>query len=175
MSTFKGNQYVRVSNWKRLTIAIIFLAGGILGTKAWFMVNPTVKVKEVPVTVDTSSEMFQTKISQLKSDIADKLMACESAGLTEDTGIIVFDTNNKASVGQFQFQKATVIHYYKLLYGKDITGKEAVMIALETKIAKQLAIDIMFKTPNKAGKDWVNCTNRYNLDAQIDLVKKLEA
>ncbi len=44
------------------------------------------------------------------------------------------------------FKKATVQHYYKALYGKDTTAKDAVLIALDTSKAAALAKDILFMT-----------------------------
>jgi len=107
-----------------------------------------------------------------KADVVARLAACESAGHSEDDGIIIFDTNNRASIGRLQFQKATVIHYMKRLYGQDITAKEAVLIALDTEKAKALATDIIFTTDNDA-TDWLNCSNKLGLGADIKAIKKL--
>lgn len=155
---------------KRLLVASFFI-GAVYGA---FHVG---RVTTSPVFVqaeDKSSELFQAKIDLLKKETVDLIMKCESGGFSEDDGIVIFDSNSKGSFGQFQFQKSTVIHFYKLLYGKTITGKEAVMIAMDTDKARELATDIMFTTKNKAGKDWVNCEKKFNVDAQIDLIKKLE-
>lgn len=115
-----------------------------------------------------------TKVEELKKDLVNELRQCESSGATEEDGIIVFDSNSKASIGLLQWQKASVIHYYKVLYGKEITGKEAVMVALDYEKASQLALDVMFKTNNKAGKDWFNCNKKLGLDQKIDWIKKLQ-
>jgi len=123
---------------------------------------------------DKSEIMFQNKIDALKKETVDLIKTCESSGHSEDDGVVIFDTNGKGSFGQFQFQKATVIHYYKLLYGKTLTGKEAIMLAMDTEKARELATKIMFETKNKAGKDWVNCERKFNVDAKIDIIKQLE-
>lgn len=123
---------------------------------------------------DKSHEMLNEKIDKLKDEVIAQLRACESAGHSEDDGILIFDSNEKASIGTLQFQKNTVIHYYKVLYGKEITGKEAVMIALDDDKAGQLAKDIAFTTKNKIGKDWVNCNKKHSLDAKVDLIKSME-
>lgn len=117
---------------------------------------------------------FTPKIDELKNKVVEDLRSCESAGHEEDDGIIIFDSNSKASIGTLQFQKNTVIHYYKVLYGQDITPKEAVLIALDNQKSGQLAKDIIFNTKNMAGKDWYNCTKRLNLDSQVLMIKKLE-
>ncbi len=129
--------------------------------------------KTVYVAKEVIVDAMPSKIERLKGEVADQLSACESNGYTDGDGLIVFDSNSKASIGKLQFQKATVIHYYNLLYGVKLTGKEAVMLALDTERAKELAIRIMFETPNMAGKDWVNCDRKLGLDQQIRLIKKL--
>jgi hypothetical protein len=118
--------------------------------------------------VDTLS----IKVDELKSDMLDTLQACERSKYTEDDGIIIFDSNNKASIGTFQFQKATVIHYYKTLYGKDITGKEAVLIALDDNKARELAHDIIFSSKNGLS-NWYNCTQKHGLEGQLAVINKL--
>lgn len=117
-------------------------------------------------------DKFPEKIESLKDDVVNQLMSCESAGHDEDDGIIIFDTNNKASIGQAQFQVKTVIYYYKKLYGKDITPKEAILIALDQDKAASLAKDIIFKADGLG--NWYNCTKKLGLDSQVAVIKKLE-
>lgn len=134
--------------------------------------NP--RVIEIPVTIDNSAMEYDAKIENLKDGVVAKLRACESGGFKEDDGIIVFDTNHKASVGTLQWQVESVKFYYKALYGKAVTGKEAIVIALDDKRSGELAKRVMFETKNMAGKDWVNCAVRHNLDNEIVIIKKLE-
>lgn len=122
----------------------------------------------------TVVDKMPEKIEALKMDVIQKVSDCERAGHSEDDGIIIFDSNAKASIGVLQFQKATVISYYKRLYGKDISGKDAVMIALDKDKAFALAKDIIFTTKNGVAADWVNCSRKHNLQAQVDLIKTLE-
>lgn len=128
-------------------------------------------IVEAEKIVDTSTDMYSAKIDGLKNAVADKLMQCESGG---KEGLIVFDTNKKASIGAFQFQVSTVQHYYKSLYGKVLSDKEAVLIALDTVQARSLAIDVMFNTKNKAGKDWYNCERKLGLDSQIAIINSIK-
>jgi hypothetical protein len=161
-------KFMRVT---RATVMAVFALGMLYG--AFF----TGRVTTSPIFVnaeDKSGIMFQSKIDALKKETVDLIMKCESAGYSEDDGIVIFDTNAKGSFGQFQFQKSTVIHFYKLLYGKTLTGKEAVLIAMDTEKARELATKVMFETKNKAGKDWVNCEKKFNVDTKIDIIKKLE-
>lgn len=125
----------------------------------------------LPAKLDNS---LNKKIEELKLDVVGKIKACESAGHKEDDGIIIFDTNNKASIGSLQFQKATVIYYYKSLYQKDITAKDAVLIALDDTKAEALAYDVIFETAgNKGLANWLNCANKYNLREQVNIINKL--
>lgn len=158
----------------RKAVIASFILGAIYGAYNAGMASTDPVIVEATKEVDVSDTRFKVKIQNLKEGVANQLMKCESAGHSENDGIVIFDSNAKPSIGQFQFQKNTVIHFYKTLYGKTITQKEAVLIALDTEKAKALAIDVMFKTPNKAGKDWIVCNRKNNLDAQIDIIKKLE-
>jgi hypothetical protein len=101
-----------------------------------------------------------------------KLRACESGGAKDPEGLIVFDSNKVASIGSLQFQVKTVIHYYKTLYGKDITNKEAINIATNDSLAIPLAKDIMFKSKNLAN-DWFNCSKKLGLESEIKIIKSI--
>lgn len=149
-------------------VGILFFIGAYNGSKQEVFV-PQAAAQEVKI-IDRMPE----KIEKLKDEVVNDLAGCESAGHSEDSGIIIFDTNNKASIGVLQFQKATVIHYVKVLYQKDITGQEAVELAINPIEAKKLAKDIIFKTNNGSWKDWVNCSNKLGLKARIEIIKELE-
>lgn len=126
----------------------------------------------VEVVVDRS---LQEKISEFKNALLDDLRSCESPGDTATTKPIIWDVNNKASIGPYRFQEDTVIFYYKTLYGKEISRIEAVEIALREETARPLASDIIFTHKNGVAKDWVNCSRRYGLDEQLSVIKKLES
>ena len=155
----------------RKTLIVSMIVGAVYGS---FHIGRATTEPVFLQAEDKSKAMFMSKVDKLKEEVANQLMACESAGHTEDDGIIIFDSNAKASIGNFQFQKDTVIHYYKVLYGKTITPKEAVLIALDQDKARSLAIDVMFTTKNKAGRDWFNCANKLKLDERIDIIKSIE-
>jgi len=162
---FKVAHFLRKVLKVALVILILFITAKLGG---YFWPNE-VYVRQ---SIDASKERFDQKIDGLKNDLVFKLSQCESAGGTEDDGILVFDSNKKASVGQLQFQKATVIHYYKTLYNKDITGKEAILIALDTKKATDLAKDIIFREGGNVN-DWLNCSRKLGLEAQANIIKKI--
>ena len=113
------------------------------------------------------------KIEELKGKLVADIQKCESAGHKENDGIIIFDSNNEASIGTLQFQRKTVQHYYKTLYGKTITPKEAVLIALDDEKAEQLAHDIIFKDI-KGVSNWYNCANKTDAQGRIKIIKELQ-
>lgn len=118
------------------------------------------------------------KINELKGELINDLKMCESGGASEDTALITFDphpTNKKvqiASLGNFQFKVSTIQHYYKKFYNKDLTNKEAVLIALDDKKASELASDIIFI--DGAVSNWYNCNKKMGLQGQLDIINKIK-
>lgn len=167
---YKCMKFIR-ELFKKLFIALMIGLGSVI-LFLYFYPNRVIVTK---VTTDT----LTPKVEEIKKEAIDKLKDCESSGYSEDDGIIIFDphaTNKKVeapSLGQFQFKKATVIHYYKTLYNKVITGKEAVIIALDTDKAEKLATDIIFTT-DKGYTNWINCSNKIGLKITVDMVNKLK-
>jgi len=137
-------------------------------------INPTIKVEARDVLVDN----LGAKVSTLKEEVITAIQDCERAGFTEADGIITFDphrTNKKVkapSIGEFQYKTDTIQYYYKTLYGKEITPKQAVLIALDTDKARDLTRDIMFTTKN--GRDnWITCTNKPAVAQKLAVIKEL--
>lgn len=149
------------------TVATGSLAGAAM-IGGQFLPSETYTATSTPVIIDN----LTPKIDNLKAKTLSTLKACESSGYSENDGIIIFDSNAKASIGLYQFQKATVIYYYKALYGKTITGKEAVLIALDDEKAGALAEDIIFKAGN-GDKDWVNCFKKHKLAERVEIINEL--
>jgi cell division protein FtsL len=149
------------------SVVILALAGTVQYFR-WAYPNYRTEIVQKEIKIDT----LTPRIAELKAEILDSLRACESNGYTEDDGLIVYDSNKVASIGLFQFQKKTVIHYYKTLYGQDITGKRAIEIALDEKLSRKLAEDIIFKD-SKGIDNWYNCKNKKGLGENIKWVNKL--
>ncbi len=173
-SSFKSGLKRLLRGLVRLTVVTLVFVGCAAYIGAQYFSDTVVAVNEV--TVDTTP----AKIDGLKADVIDRLLACESAGHKEDDAIIMYD-NNKAgslkgknvfSLGQLQFKVPTVQHYVTLRDGKQITQKEAVLIALDTVEARKLATWIIFETENGA-KDWYNCNVKLGLEAEIKIIKRL--
>lgn len=160
------NFFKQVIKW----MVIIAILAGIIQYFRWAYPMTVVNVRETITQVDT----LTPKINELKDEVLDLLKECESGGASEETGLVVFDSNKVASLGQYQFQKATVVAYYKKLYNKDITGKEALMIALDSDQARKLASDIIFTTTNDKGvNNWYNCTKKQGLESKVAFINKI--
>lgn len=168
--------------------AIVFSAK--VSVLAWFIVGGMIYGQTHPsktayayVDRDNSDLILGSKIESLKNSVVEGIRSCEKAGYKEADGLIVYDPlvsnpkstakKNVPSIGTLQFKQTTVQHYYKILYNKDITLKEAALIALDDAKSGDLAKDIMFKTGAKAN-DWVNCAAKTDANAQIALIKKLQ-
>ena len=130
-------------------------------------------IKTVNITIDNSSAMFSEKINMLEKSVVEQVRKCESNGYKESDGLIKFDSNKVASIGTMQFQVKTIIYYEKSLFGRVITGKDAVIIALDDTKAGELAQAIMFQSPNLAN-DWLNCSNNLRLSDQIKTIKAIK-
>jgi hypothetical protein len=142
----------------------------LLGAILWIFThgyNETIVYVDRPVILDNLSE----KINELKGQLISDLRKCESNGYKEEDGLVVFDSNRVASIGLYQFQVKTVQHYYKKLYGKEIGGKDAILVALDEAQASQLASDIIFKEGKLS--DWVNCTRKVGLEQQLNVIKTI--
>lgn len=151
----------------RFTVRWTMITGGayaLFMAGAMFYSTDTIRAE----IIDTTPQ----KLEALKQDVIDRLQACESAGKSEDAGLIIFDSNNQASIGQLQFQIKTVQHYEKVLHGRDISRKEAILIALDTPKARALATEIIFETQGGIW-NWKNCADRHDLSAEVTIIKKL--
>jgi hypothetical protein len=166
-SSFKKN----VRSFFRKLLKVTLFAGLIYLV---FITGRYSKLEYVAPKVEAEvKDTLSDKVKQLKGEVLDTLKSCESGGYSENDGIIIFDSNNQASIGSFQFQKKTVIHYYKTLYGKEITPKEAVLIALDDEKARELAEMVIFEDSKGAG-NWHNCSKKHGLYEKVKIIKELE-
>lgn len=161
MKTIK-DRVIQFLKWFLPTLVAGVTIGGMVFSTS------SVSIAERKVEVDTTPQ----KLEALKADVVSRLLACESAGKNEDAGLIVFDTNSQASIGQLQFQIKTVQHYEKTLHGKDISRKDAILIALDTELARALATEIIFDVEGGIW-NWKNCADKHNLAPEITVIKKL--
>lgn len=173
--------------------AIALFVGMLYGSFKTGQATTQSSVTHANEVIDNSDKLFTSKIDSLKNAVVDELMACEGATYNEDSGLVTFDPTDaqfanmvnsqtkktivdkgEMSYGILQFKKSTVIYYNKLMTGKTLTGKEALLIALDKDESSKLAKFVMFETKGKASGDWKNCAKALDLDKKIDLIKKLE-
>lgn len=123
-------------------------------------------------------DSFPHKLEALKDDVVNQIAQCESGNASQDTAIVKYDNNsrgtltgkNVASIGVMQFKVGTVQHFYKELYGKDISNYEATLIALDNDKAKKLAKEAIFGIKG-AVFHW-SCSND-DIVNQVKFIKKL--
>lgn len=119
-----------------------------------------------------ANDEITNKIAQLEQKVLDTLATCESGNNENSDGIIIFDSNNEASIGRFQWQRKSVIHYYNVLYGKTITKAEAIAISIDKEKITELTRDVLFTTEN-GWRNWYNCSKRHSLHEQVELINNL--
>ncbi len=152
---FRNTTYVTAATFA------IFFAGQLYASN-----NMSVAFAETKVV-----NVLPEKIADLKAGVINQISDCERAGHTEAEGLIVFDSNARASLGVMQFQVKTVQQYEKILYGQDVSGKEAILIALDATKAKALAQDIVFEQDGLG--NWLNCANKLGLRAQVNAINTI--
>jgi len=147
------------------------------------------KIVTNTVTVDISSAQYAQKIDSLEKSLVEGIHQCERQNYTESDGLVTFDPTdaqyakvqgkqhfvNKGefSFGTYQFKTSTIQYYYKTFYGKVVTGKEAILIALDDQKSADLTQDVLFKTTD-GWKNWSNCSNMLKLVDQIVAIKKIK-
>lgn len=154
-----------------LIVLILVSVSYLVGSK----LNKEIVYKQIEkeIILDNLTE----KVNELKGTLVSEIKSCESQGYKEEDGLVTFDPHpTKKSVqipsfGNFQFKKSTVQYYYKTLYNKDITGKEAILIALDDQKAGQLTTDIIFK--QGALSNWYNCSKKLNSQNKLDIINSL--
>jgi hypothetical protein len=118
----------------------------------------------------------EKKIEKMKWQIVDDLSnKCEVLGVKDENkeGIIIWDTNNKASIGAWMFQTATVQYYSEKLRGEKLSTAEANRLALTHSEARQLAYEIIW---DEVGGiyNWRNCMNKLGLKQRIETVRAID-
>lgn len=181
-----------LSKWKRFVIKLFFaliIFSALIGAIRLYIVShPVIRTVTNTITVDTSTTTYAAKIDSLEKSLVESIRKCESAGHKESDGLVTFDPTDaqfanrtkstivnkgEMSFGTLQFKVSTVQFYYKSLYKQSITGKEAILIALDDTLSGSLAQDILFKSSNLAN-DWSNCANRLSINDQIVAIKKIK-
>lgn len=124
-----------------------------------------------------TQEAISSKITQLEDEVLDTLAKCETGGVEEPDGAILYDraANNdvrRMSIGRYMFQRRTIQHYIKTFEGREISKAEAITIAITPELSTELARKIIFTTEN-GHKNWFNCSKKHDLPGKIDLINQL--
>lgn len=128
------------------------------------------------VHAEAPTDHFEEKLDTLKAAIVhDLAYKCESPGYKKGDDAIIWDTNNRASVGPFKFQIETYQMYTKIFSGRVLNDVQAVTEAMDYDLSAALATKIIFEDKGKGANNWWNCTNRkdLNLRARVAAVKSL--
>jgi len=130
------------------------------------------------VVQQATAEAIAGKIKILEDGVLEQLsIGCETLDLEDPDGAIVFDTaargdKRRMSIGRFQFQRRTIQHYVKVFTGREISNAEAIAIAINPETSSELARQIIFDR-GEVKRNWYNCTNKFNLDGQVEIINKL--
>lgn len=131
------------------------------------------QVEKERVVSETQKLIAEAEVNFKKNDLLMELKACESSSAHESDAIMILDSNNEMSIGEFMFQRDTVVHYYKVLYDKEITRRDAVIISITHEDSRKLAEDILFKTKN-GWENWYNCGKKLKLEKRIAEIKNMQ-
>jgi hypothetical protein len=115
------------------------------------------------------------KVRGLENEVIEELARCESHGAEEPDAAIILDSNNEISIGKLMYQRSTVQHYVKQFYGRDITRKEAILIAIDAHpdiSLDELTRKVLFED-EKGWRNWWVCGNRIGIAARIDIINKI--
>lgn len=128
---------------------------------------------EAAIPVVYAGETMEAKVEEMKEGVLDTLAKCESGGKKEEDGITVLDSNNVGSYGVFQWQRKSYMHYYEIMTGNKINGRDAIIHAMTPEKARELARFVIFETKSGVATDWVNCSRKYKLQERVDFIKEL--
>lgn len=133
------------------------------------MIAPEVHAENGIDGTAVAKAIMSNRVDALENGVVADIEKCESGG---NYGLIIFDTNNEASIGGLQFQRKTVMHYEDTLYGKRIGAADAIEIAIHPDTARALAKDIIF---NAGGiGNWFNCSAKINGAARVAAIESLQ-
>lgn len=128
------------------------------------------KTEEIHHLLETS----ELKVERLKDELVDSLAKdCETKGVKEPDAAIILDSNNAMSLGSWMWQVKSVQHYVKQFEGREINRVEAIQIAIDHEKAHALTKKVIFED-EKGVWNWANCAKRLDLEAQVELIKKLQ-
>jgi len=159
---------------------IVVVIGLIGGAYAWATVQGERRVEDAKYVAQLEKEQiraeFEDKISDRKYEIVDMLSnQCEVLGIKEHKkdGKIIWDTNNKPSLGRWMFQIDTVKYYSEKLRGEKLSDDEAIILAVTEIEARELAFEIIWDETGGI-YNWKNCMIKLDLKSKIESIRMLE-
>jgi len=149
----------------------------------------TVTVQQEIIIEKETDNSLKLKLEELKNNILDDLRTAEIIGYEHLDAIIVFDPRQRDlatcqkiggvrlhcySFGQYNFKVATVQHYYEKFYNRTPTDKEAIDIALDNDLSRELAHKVIFEEIGGIN-NWVNSARKINAHERIKIIRELES
>ena len=173
MGTYKV-MHGKDGRWTSLRRYIIkqLLMWGTIAFLFWFfiwghpMVIDALDKEITAVNVVEAAVVTPATLEEMKGDVLDRLKQCEN----KEGVAIIFDTNGKASIGDYMWQIGSFQHYWSLKTGQKLTQKQAASYALDDVKARELASWVIFETKSGVDKDWVNCSKRHSLQTLVDFI-----
>lgn len=170
-----------------ITIAILIGTGFYLAKKN---ISPEIitEIQEKVVTKNVGVAL-ETKIRSLKDSLLDDLRHEEIKGYENNSLVIVFDPLEKDlaqcrrtggvrlhcySTGDYNFKIATVQHYYLKFYSEVLNDKEAMLIAMDDDLSRELAEKVIFDEVGGIW-NWRNSAEKINAAQRIEFIRELEA
>ena len=147
------------------------IAGGITANTYGSKTSYSVSFIRPAIAQQTIS--WEDKIQEQQDKVLTTLSTCETGKVKEQDAALIFDSNNEASIGRFQFQVKTVQLYVKKFENKEISRLDAIQIALDQEKATELARKIIFEDDGKAINNWYNCNQKHGLKARVEIIKEL--
>lgn len=143
------------------------------------------------IEVEAPLMTFEEKVNALKTEVRDKIMNGESAGIITEEGELfpTFDPHSAIlekcrkiggkmnldclSFGPLQFKLSTIIRYEKDLNGRNITEMEALIIAHDVEMASKLFDDIVYGVEGGIWNWSVAYHNVSYYETVIPIIRKL--
>lgn len=170
-----NGQYRRQYSKYPVAIVGMMAMGGLMfsGTQGVTKMVDNQKEESVKVIQMVDLGRLERKIAELKTEVVETIAKCESGGRNEEDGIVVLDSNNVGSYGVMQWQRKSVMHYYEKRYDQKISGRDAILLALNAEKAKDLAEWVIFETPN-GWRNWIICSQKNDIASKVGFIKILE-
>ena len=174
---------------KKMTQILLGLVLMIWGFNLYNYAKPEViTIIEQRIVVRNVGVSLEDKIEDLKESLLDDLLHEEIKGHKNRSLVIVFDPLQKDlakcrqvggvrlycySIGDFNFKTATIQHYYLKLFGIVLTDKEAMLIAMDSELSRELAKKIIFEQSGGIYA-WANSAKKINAVNRVSFIKNLE-